>query len=83
MHLPPMHLPAMHRPPMPRPPMQRPPMHRTRPHEHPRLGLDGETDTACLWFPGQVHAFEVLQGGCFNGDPHPGNVMLMPDGRLG
>eukprot|EP00285_Hemiselmis_virescens_P001141 CAMPEP_0173411638 /NCGR_PEP_ID=MMETSP1356-20130122/77523_1 /TAXON_ID=77927 ORGANISM="Hemiselmis virescens, Strain PCC157" /NCGR_SAMPLE_ID=MMETSP1356 /ASSEMBLY_ACC=CAM_ASM_000847 /LENGTH=180 /DNA_ID=CAMNT_0014373425 /DNA_START=13 /DNA_END=555 /DNA_ORIENTATION=+ len=31
----------------------------------------------------QVHAYEVLIGGCFNGDPHPGNILLMPDGRLG
>ena len=21
--------------------------------------------------------------GVFNGDPHPGNILLMPDGRLG
>uniref|UniRef100_A0A7S1DQW9 ABC1 atypical kinase-like domain-containing protein n=1 Tax=Hemiselmis andersenii TaxID=464988 RepID=A0A7S1DQW9_HEMAN len=31
----------------------------------------------------QVHAYEVLICGCFNGDPHPGNILLMPDGRLG
>ena len=30
-----------------------------------------------------VHAHEILVDGCFNGDPHPGNVMLLPDGRLG
>lgn len=30
-----------------------------------------------------VHAFEIFETGVFNGDPHPGNIMLMPDGRLG
>lgn len=31
----------------------------------------------------RVHAYEIFQCGCFNGDPHPGNVLLMDDGRLG
>jgi len=31
----------------------------------------------------RVHAYEIFQNGAFNGDPHPGNVMLMDDGRLG
>ena len=30
-----------------------------------------------------VHAHEIFVDGVFNGDPHPGNVMLLPDGRLG
>ncbi|KAK3265797.1 hypothetical protein CYMTET_25551 [Cymbomonas tetramitiformis] len=30
-----------------------------------------------------VHGEQVLLDGLFNGDPHPGNIMLMPDGRLG
>ena len=30
-----------------------------------------------------VHADEIFEHGVFNGDPHPGNVLLMPDGRLG
>ena len=30
-----------------------------------------------------VHAYEIFEMGVFNGDPHPGNIMLMPDGRLG
>eukprot|EP00192_Tetraselmis_astigmatica_P002899 CAMPEP_0117696496 /NCGR_PEP_ID=MMETSP0804-20121206/28707_1 /TAXON_ID=1074897 /ORGANISM="Tetraselmis astigmatica, Strain CCMP880" /LENGTH=540 /DNA_ID=CAMNT_0005510645 /DNA_START=33 /DNA_END=1655 /DNA_ORIENTATION=- len=30
-----------------------------------------------------VHAAEVLDDGVFNADPHPGNILLMPDGRLG
>jgi aarF domain-containing kinase len=30
-----------------------------------------------------VHGFEIFQLGCFNGDPHPGNILLLPDGRLG
>lgn len=31
----------------------------------------------------RVHAHEIFMDGAFNGDPHPGNVLLMPDGRLG
>jgi aarF domain-containing kinase len=30
-----------------------------------------------------VHAWEILIDGAFNGDPHPGNILLMDDGRLG
>lgn len=30
-----------------------------------------------------VHAYEIFEIGVFNGDPHPGNIVLMPDGRLG
>ena len=30
-----------------------------------------------------VHADEIFNHGVFNGDPHPGNILLMPDGRLG
>jgi len=30
-----------------------------------------------------VHAYEIFETGVFNGDPHPGNIILMPDGRLG
>ncbi|PXF47144.1 kinase UbiB [Gracilariopsis chorda] len=31
----------------------------------------------------RVHAHEIFMDGAFNGDPHPGNILLMPDGRLG
>eukprot|EP00178_Gracilaria_changii_P006428 TRINITY_DN210_c0_g2_i1.p2 TRINITY_DN210_c0_g2~~TRINITY_DN210_c0_g2_i1.p2 ORF type:complete len:540 (-),score=100.10 TRINITY_DN210_c0_g2_i1:10444-12063(-) len=31
----------------------------------------------------RVHAHELFEDGAFNGDPHPGNILLMPDGRLG
>merc|ERR1740130_407714 len=27
-----------------------------------------------------LHGQQVLQDGCFNADPHPGNVMLLEDG---
>ena len=30
-----------------------------------------------------VHGYEIFQMGMFNGDPHPGNIMLLNDGRLG
>ena len=29
-----------------------------------------------------VHAFEIFEG-VFNGDPHPGNILLLKDGKLG
>ncbi|KNC74275.1 hypothetical protein SARC_13173, partial [Sphaeroforma arctica JP610] len=31
----------------------------------------------------KVHAHQIFYDGCFNGDPHPGNIMLLDDGRLG
>lgn len=31
----------------------------------------------------RVHAHEIFFDGTFNGDPHPGNILLMPDNRLG
>lgn len=31
----------------------------------------------------QVHAHEIFVNGVFNGDPHPGNIMLCDDGRVG
>jgi aarF domain-containing kinase len=31
----------------------------------------------------RVHAHEIFSDGAFNADVHPGNVLLMPDGRLG
>ena len=30
-----------------------------------------------------VHANQIFEHGAFNGDPHPGNIMLLKDGRLG
>jgi aarF domain-containing kinase len=30
-----------------------------------------------------VYADQIFEHGCLNCDPHPGNVLLMPDGRLG
>lgn len=30
-----------------------------------------------------VHAHEIFFGGAFNSDPHPSNILLLPDGRLG
>jgi aarF domain-containing kinase len=45
----------------------------------PRLVNIGETLRTLL----DVHAEEIFVHGAFNGDPHPGNVLLMPCGRLG
>lgn len=30
-----------------------------------------------------VHADQIFEHGIFNGDPHPGNILLLKDGRLG
>ena len=31
----------------------------------------------------EVHGAQLLLDGCFNGDPHPGNILKSPDGTLG
>jgi aarF domain-containing kinase len=31
----------------------------------------------------KVHGYQVLVDGEFNGDPHPGNLLLLEDGRIG
>eukprot|EP00388_Colpodella_angusta_P005422 GDKJ01016768.1.p1 GENE.GDKJ01016768.1~~GDKJ01016768.1.p1 ORF type:complete len:549 (-),score=109.02 GDKJ01016768.1:74-1720(-) len=31
----------------------------------------------------EVHGHELFVDGAFNGDPHPGNIMMLKDGRLG
>ncbi len=31
----------------------------------------------------RVHGHEIFVDGFFNADPHPGNILLCPDGRLG
>lgn len=31
----------------------------------------------------QAHGAQLLLDGCHNADPHPGNVLVLPDGRLG
>lgn len=31
----------------------------------------------------EVHGFEIFDLGTFNADPHPGNILQLPDGRLG
>lgn len=31
----------------------------------------------------KVHGYQIFINGVFNGDPHPGNLILMEDGRLG
>jgi len=30
-----------------------------------------------------VHGIQILLSGTYNADPHPGNVLILPDGRLG
>ena len=31
----------------------------------------------------RVHGYQLLLDGVYNADPHPGNVIVLPDGRLG
>lgn len=31
----------------------------------------------------RVHGIQMLRDGVYNADPHPGNVLVLPDGRLG
>jgi len=31
----------------------------------------------------KVHGYEIFMNGCFNGDPHPGNILLLPNDQLG
>jgi aarF domain-containing kinase len=31
----------------------------------------------------QVHANQLFEGGAFNADPHPGNILLLENGKLG
>ena len=31
----------------------------------------------------EVHGHELLLCGCFNGDPHPGNILILDNGKLG
>lgn len=31
----------------------------------------------------EVHAHEILIDGIFNGDPHPGNILLLKSGKIG
>jgi hypothetical protein len=35
------------------------------------------------WVTEQVHGHEVFLTDRFNADPHPGNIVVMADGRLG
>lgn len=30
-----------------------------------------------------VHGLQLLKDGVYNADPHPGNILILPDGRLG
>lgn len=50
--------------------------------QYPRLGPLIRPDKALQTLL-QVHAHEIFVDGLFNGDPHSGNILLMPDGRLG
>ena len=42
--------------------------------------LDIEAALQTVW---ACHARQLLVDGCFNADPHPGNIMILDDGRIG
>lgn len=54
-----------------------------------RVKLDGDWQFPLINIPQilhlliDVHSYELFVNGEFNADPHPGNVMLLEDGRLG
>eukprot|EP01083_Nonionella_stella_P095031 266718_1 len=50
------------------------------PYMHTPFPLDTAALTSLLV---DVHGYELFVNGAFNGDPHAGNILLMPDGRLG
>lgn len=37
----------------------------------------------CVHSRVRVHGHQIFVDGAFNGDPHPGNILLTPDGKLG
>ncbi|CAM9857266.1 unnamed protein product [Laminaria digitata] len=45
-----------------------------------KLPLDTEKLIELLF---RVHGHQIFVDGAFNGDPHPGNILLTPDGKLG
>lgn len=50
------------------------------PYKHTELPLDSEAIIKLLI---EVHGYEIFVNGSFNGDPHAGNILVLPDGRLG
>lgn len=44
------------------------------------MPVNGPNVTKLLY---KVHGHQVFHDGCFNADPHAGNVMICDDGRLG
>lgn len=55
----------------------------------PKADSDAGTGTANLDLAGtlqlllDIHGFQLFFCPFFNGDPHPGNILLLPDGRVG
>nr|CCA27146.1 glycoside hydrolase putative [Albugo laibachii Nc14] len=54
-----------------------------------KIDCDKDSDKKLLNVPSilkllmDVHGYEIFVNGCFNGDPHPGNILLLEDGRIG
>ncbi|CAM9998246.1 unnamed protein product, partial [Ectocarpus sp. 12 AP-2014] len=49
-------------------------------YQKARLPLNTEKLIETLF---RVHGHQIFVDGAFNGDPHPGNILLTPDGKLG
>jgi aarF domain-containing kinase len=49
-----------------------------RPSKIPSVNVVDLLETAM-----KVHGYQIFVNGTFNGDPHPGNLILTPEGKLG
>jgi hypothetical protein len=50
------------------------------PYETSEPPMNGTTLTYTIW---RAHAHQLFTDGFLNGDPHPGNIMILDDGRVG
>lgn len=68
---------------LPPPTGARPPTLRRRLRSAPQLWRLRRQTRATVATLARVHGYEIFRVGSFNADPHPGNVLLLPSGKLG
>lgn len=68
---------------LPPPTGARPPTLRRRLRSAPQLWRLRRQTRVAVATLARVHGYEIFRVGVFNADPHPGNVLLLPSGRLG